>query len=60
MRCSWCGGEILEYECYEAPEQRNELIDNIIDSMDGRFYCSPTCLRKNLQVTVSDLLVNKR
>ena len=54
MRCFWCGGEICEIISYDAQVEKKSRSPFISRELKNRYYCSPACLRKNIQSFFAD------
>ena len=55
MKCSWCGGEILENVRYEAPAVRTPFMELIRIEMNEKRFCTEACMRKHLSTFSHDL-----
>lgn len=54
MRCSWCGGEICEIIGYDTQVEKESRSPFISHALKNRYYCSTSCLRKNIQSFFAD------
>jgi len=54
MRCNWCGGEICEIIGYDTQVDKKSRSPFLSQQLKNRYYCSTSCLRKNIQSFFTD------